>query len=808
MKNTWLLLTIPLFFFHKNVSGQSGLSVIQGIVYNTENNPAMFSTAVLMNKDSVFMNGTLIGEDGMFRFEKLNAGAYHIMVRNIEFQTYISYRITINESDIIDLGSIHLKTKTNNLEEVVIKGEKALVEVHSDKMVYNVSASVNATGNNALELLSKSPGIRVDMDNNIILQGKTGVQIYINGRPSRISGSDLANMLEGMQSENIESIEIISNPSARYDAEGTGGIINIVMKKSMATGFNGSLTGSYSKGIEPRANAGTNINYNGEKINFFSSLNYSDNNYTFNRNEIMLREDYSLTMISLRPTNKRGINFSGGMDYRINKEQTLSFDARVLVDKRISPQTSNTIIDDLSEVDPSEILIAETMDDGGSDNYNANLHYSFVPNRSSEFSADISFGIYSSTRDTKQPNWYYSMDTTLLRSIESQFSANTDIDLFSTQVDYVRRFGKASISSGGKYSYISTKNSLDFYNIEDDNPILDPDRSNNFIYLEKVAAAYIIISWKPTDKISMNAGVRFENTSSLGELISANPGPDDIVPRNYNSIFPNISISFDDKKKHALSLSYSRRINRPNYQNLNPFESKLSELSSWRGNPFLEPNYITNYQVSYSLMRKLVISNTFSITENYFARLFQTDGDKGTVISPQNMDNAIVNGLSVSYPLTVSKWWEFTAFFLYNYEDYSGGLGGYSINMEKHIQEFRMQNALKLPLKFNMELSFYATSPHVWRGATTIDGYYRIDLGLKRVFFNEKLLVQVSAWDIFETGTTYYYSSNYGGMVIDGDAFFDGRRIAVNASYKFGNQNIKKRKVKSSLDNELNRISE
>jgi iron complex outermembrane receptor protein len=808
MKNTWLLLTIPLFFFHKNVSGQSGLSVIQGIVYNTENNPAMFSTAVLMNKDSVFMNGTLIGEDGMFRFEKLNAGAYHIMVRNIEFQTYISDRITINESDIIDLGSIHLKTKTNNLEEVVIKGEKALVEVHSDKMVYNVSASVNATGNNALELLSKSPGIRVDMDNNIILQGKTGVQIYINGRPSRISGSDLANMLEGMQSENIESIEIISNPSARYDAEGTGGIINIVMKKSMATGFNGSLTGSYSKGIEPRANAGTNINYNGEKINFFSSLNYSDNNYTFNRNEIMLREDYSLTMISLRPTNKRGINFSGGMDYRINKEQTLSFDARVLVDKRISPQTSNTIIDDLSEVDPSEILIAETMDDGGSDNYNANLHYSFVPNRSSEFSADISFGIYSSTRDTKQPNWYYSMDTTLLRSIESQFSANTDIDLFSTQVDYVRRFGKASISSGGKYSYISTKNSLDFYNIEDDNPILDPDRSNNFTYLEKVAAAYIIISWKPTDKISMNAGVRFENTSSLGELISANPGPDDIVPRNYNSIFPNISISFDDKKKHALSLSYSRRINRPNYQNLNPFESKLSELSSWRGNPFLEPNYITNYQVSYSLMRKLVISNTFSITENYFARLFQTDGDKGTVISPQNMDNAIVNGLSVSYPLTVSKWWEFTAFFLYNYEDYSGGLGGYSINMEKHIQEFRMQNALKLPLKFNMELSFYATSPHVWRGATTIDGYYRIDLGLKRVFFNEKLLVQVSAWDIFETGTTYYYSSNYGGMVIDGDAFFDGRRIAVNASYKFGNQNIKKRKVKSSLDNELNRISE
>ena len=808
MKNTVLLLVLLLLLTYQNVYSQSSQSAIQGVVFNTENKPAIYSTAVLMNKDSVFMSGSLIGEDGIFRFEKLNEGEYHIMIRNIEFQTYISELITVSDNKTIDIGSIQLKVSRNNLEEVVITGEKALVEIHSDKMVYNVSASVNATGNNALELLSKSPGIRVDMDNNIILQGKTGVQIYINGRPSRISGSDLANMLEGMQSENIESIEIISNPSAKYDAEGTGGVINIIMKKSLATGFNGNITGSYSKGIKPRTNVGTSVNYNGEKIKFFSSLNLSDNNYTFNRNEVMLRENYSLDMLSLRPTHKKGINFAGGMDYKINREHTLSLDARVLIDNRISPQTSNTIIEDINEIDPSEILIAETMDEGGSENYNANLHYSFIPNKSSEFSADISFGIYSNTNDTQQPNWYYELDSTFLRSIESQYNANTDIDLFSAQVDYVRRFGKASISTGGKYSYINTNNTLLFYDVENDSSQLNTERSNNFTYLEKVAAAYLIISWSPTEKISMNAGLRVENTSSLGELISANPGPDDIVPRNYNSLFPNVSISYDDKKNHALSLSYSRRINRPNYQNLNPFVSKLSELSAWKGNPFLEPNYITNYQLSYSLKRKLVISNTYSITKNYFARLFEPDGEKGTVISPRNMDQAIVNGLSVSYPLSVSKWWEFSSFLLYNYEDYKGELGGNIITMEKHILEYRMQNNIKLPLKFSMELSFYATSPHVWRGATTIDGYYRFDLGLKRVFFNDKLLVQASAWDIFETGTTYHYSSDYGGLIIDGDAFFDGRRLSINASYKFGNQDIKKRKGKSSLDDELKRISD
>ena len=299
---------------HAGSFGQApgGSAVIKGFVFDPDNQPAEYSTVVLMNQDSVFMKGTLTAENGSFLFDGLGKGTFHIMVRNVEFNTYVSDLITLEADDVVEFEGIQLETKVTDLEEVVITGEKAMVEVRPDKMVYNVSASVNSTGNNALELLNKSPGIMVDMDNNIIVQGKSGVQIYINGRPSRISGSDLSNMLEGMRSENIESIEIITNPSAKYDAEGTAGIINIVMKKNPALGFNGNLIGSYSKGIHPQASAGTSLNYSGEKVNFFSTVNLSDSDRLQDRNEIMFREDFSMDMDSESLSNRRGLNISGG----------------------------------------------------------------------------------------------------------------------------------------------------------------------------------------------------------------------------------------------------------------------------------------------------------------------------------------------------------------------------------------------------------------------------------------------------------------------------------------------------------------
>ena len=802
------ILSILLSLFQLN-QAQVNQGIIKGYIHNPDNEPSEYSTVVLMNQDSVFMGGTLSRSDGAFLFEKVDQGMYHIMVRNVEFQTYISAPISVGQSGSVDIGTIKLDTRVTGLEEVVIRGEKALVEVHPDKMVFNVSSSVSASGNNGLELLSKSPGVLVDMDKNIILQGKSGVRIYINGRPSRLSGSDLSNMLEGMRSDNIESIEIISNPSAKYDAEGTGGIINIILKKNVAAGFNGNVIGNYSRGLYSRASAGSSLNYSGGKINLFSSVNLTDDNSIDDFIQTTLRDDYLLDMRSNAFNERRGINIAGGVDYALTSEHTISLDARVLMNQRNNNLGSRTIISDVDQVLSNEILNAEALDEMYSDNYNANLHYSFVPNRSSNFSTDFSYGYYSGRKNTTQPNSYFAANgIDLLRTVESEYDASTDIGLMSAKMDYEKRIKQLTLSTGAKYSYITTNNQLAYYNIENSTSILDPNRSNDFTYLEKVAAAYFILDAKATDKISLSAGIRVENTSSLGELVSAIPTDNDIVARNYTSYFPNVGVSYNDQKTHAISANIGRRITRPNYQDLNPFESKLSELQSWKGNPFLNPNFITNYQLTYSFKRKLVISNTYSITEGFFATIFEVVDDKASVLIPYNMEKVTNNGLSVSYPQKVADWWQFSAFFIYNYSTFGGDLEGTVIDLTSHTVNFRMQNNFKLPLGISMDVSYYGSSPWIWRGSVYVKDYHSVNIGIKRAFMNERLLLQITGGDILRTSSDYFYESNYGGMIIDGVRTFDNRRVGFSATYKFGNQKAKGRKKQSAIDDELRRIGE
>ncbi len=757
---------------------QSGQGQIKGLVYNPDQLPAEYSTVVLMNKDSVFMKGALSAEDGSFFFEDLDPENYLIMIRNVEFNTFVSEPIPLNANEVYELPPIKLETRVTGLEEVVIKGEKALVEVRADKMVYNVASSVNASGNNGLELLSKSPGVIVDLDNNITLQGKSGVRIFINGRPSRVSGSDLTNMLQGMRSDNIESIEIMSNPSVKEDAEGTGGIINIILKKNTDLGFNGNVIANFSQGVQPRSTLGTSLNYSGEKTSFFSTIALSRDEYKTDRSETITREDYFTDMDSKDVSERNGLNITAGVDHRFNSEHTLSVDAKVLINDRASNLESSTYISDLTGAQPPQQLLAETNSEGFSENYNANIHYNFVPNKSSKLTADMSFGLYANDADTYQPNAYYDIDGEEPNStVESSYNTSTGINIFSTRVDYEKSIGKYKISAGGKYAHISTDNQLAFYNIEGDSSTLDPNRSNDFSYLEQVAAAYLIFDAKLTERIVINAGLRVENTSSLGELESANPSPDDVVSRNYTSFFPNVSLSYSDQQNHAISLSIGRRISRPNYQDLNPFEQKLSEISAWRGNPFLEPSYTTNYQISYSFKRKLVISNTYSVTTNFFANIFEQDGEVGTVIIPRNMDKVTNNGLSASYPLKATKWWSFTTFLIYNHVKYSGDMEGTVVDLTADIVNFRMQNSFKLPLGITMELSGYASSPWIWRGSVHVKEYYRIDLGFKRGFLDDALLLKITGGDIFRSATAYPYNSDYGGMIVDGVITFDNQRV-------------------------------
>lgn len=783
---------------------------IQGSVFGPGEEPAMYSTILLLNIDSVLVGGTLSKEDGSYLIEKVAPGDYYIQVKNLGFETHSSNKLSISANKVYQLDRIILKPSVTQLKEATVIARKALVEIHADKMVFNVASSVNASGNNAMELISKAPGVLVDMDKNIILQGKSGVQIYINGRPTRLSGNDLTNFLESLRSENIESMEIITNPSSKYDAEGTAGIINIVLKKNSGSGFNGNATATYSQGNFSKSNLGTSLSHNGDKLSLFTTLNVADDTWQFDFNEKAYQSSYLLNKISKSANNRKALNFTGGLDYQINDKQSLSLDSRVLLNKRDYVLRSSTGIFDTTDLMNGESLKAEALDRMPSRNYIFNFNYRNELSNSSLISADISLGNYLSNKNTRQPNRYFEIPTNiLLRTLDKEYDAKTQIDLSSFKIDYDKKLKKSNLSVGSKYSYITTANQLDFYSIENGKLLFDPTKSNDFTYLEKVAAFYFIWDYHPTKKISIQTGLRLEHTSSLGELESEVPTEDNRVSRDYTDLFPNIGLSFDDQKNSVISLSYGRRITRPNYQDLNPFESRASELSAWKGNPFLKPNYIDNYQISFSFKRKLVISNTYSVTHDFFATIFEISQEKGNVLIPRNMEKSTNNGLSVSYPFHLAKWWDLSTFFNFNYETYKGDLNGTIIDLQASIYNLRLQNNLQLPGNVIMELTSYMNSPWIWRGSVKVDGFYGINLGLKKEFWNNKLLVQVTGNDIFRTQSDFYYNSNYGGMKVNGYVTFDNQRAGINLTYKFGNQKAKSRKKgKSGLDSELNRISE
>lgn len=803
----YILLILFIAFGNILLAQDNGAS-IRGVILTPENEPSQFSTAVLMNTDSVFMGGTMSEADGSFVLDKLKPGNYLVMIRNVEFQTYVTDVIEVEDNNKVSLGEIVLQTRLAEIDEVVVKGERSILEVHPDKMVFNVANSISSSGNNVIELLSKSPGVLVDMDKNITLQGKAGVKIYINGRPARLSGSDLTSMLENMQSDNIQSIEIIANPSAKYEAEGAGGIINIILKKNVASGFNGTVTGSYIRGTLPRQNGGLSLNNSGEKVNLFSTFNYTDNYWFDNFEETKQQGNYLLEMESNNINNYKGFNFTGGMDFMINSESNLGIDGRFLQNKRVGETNSETFISNEIDLLPAQLLASGVDMENSSENYNVNAHYSFVPNRSSSFTADVSYALYNFESSTVQPNTYYRAGKTeVLDNKENQFDTGTGIDLFSAKIDYEKKFTKLSFSTGAKYSYVGTSNELMYYDIVDGNRVVNDNRSNTFSYLEKITAGYAIFNYKPNEKFGLEAGLRVENTSSLGELVSAVPTNDDVVARNYTSYFPNIGISYNDQKNHSIGVSYGRRIGRPNYQDLNPFESIRSEISSWKGNPFLRPNYISNYQVNYSFKNKVFISNTYSVTRDFFATIFIVTGDKSTVLTPRNMNKVTNNGLSINYPQRVTDWWQLSSFLIYNHEKYDGDIEGTVIDLTADIYSFNLQNNLKLPFDIDMEISYYFRSPWIWRGTIYVKEFHVLNMGLKKQFFNDRLQVQITANDILHTSSDYYYNSDYGGMIINGVRKFDNRRFGINATYTFGNQKAKAaRKKQSAIDDELNRI--
>src|SRR6185436_673150 len=589
---SWLLLSESSF-------GQT--ASITGKVTGTGGDPLTGAITELRNaKDSSLAKVNVADAKGVFSFENVKAGDYFLKVTLLGYTAYKNDAFAFDAAQTKEFSEIKLNEAAVTLQQAEVSAIKPLVEVKSDKTIFNVENSINSTGSTAYELLQKAPGVVVDNNDNILLKGRGGVMVQIDGRPTHLSETELADYLKSVQSTDVESIELIANPSSKYDAEGTAGIINIKLKKNKNFGTNGSITLGYALGKYSKYNTALSLNNRSKKFNIYG--NYS-NNWGDRYNEFFLYREqnpYIFDQSSLSTRSGLSHNYKAGLDYTLNKKNNLGLMVNGNYNDIKGGQTNRNTIRDFNTNVADSILKSDQTFKNRGNNFNLNLNHHFTDTPGHDLTTDFDFGYFDGSRNTFIPNVYTLPDfTTPLTSSYFRSVTLTTINIYTLKTDYSQNLLKGKLGAGYKVSYVHTDNTFNFFNIADNIETIDNSRSNQFEYTENVNALYLNYQ-RTIKKLDFQAGVRMENTNSEGDLKTETAVDDKNVKQHYTDFFPSAGITYNMNKNNALALVYSSRIDRPNYQDLNPFEYKLDELSFRKGNPFLDPQYSNKIELSHT----------------------------------------------------------------------------------------------------------------------------------------------------------------------------------------------------------------
>lgn len=778
-------------------------SSIQGKIVDEENQPIEAVVISLINAaDKKFIKAALSNDKGLFSLEKIKNGKYQIKITSLGLKEVIR---DLNLTSSTDLGTIQMVAASEELDEVVIKTEKPMVQVLADKTVFNVQNTINAAGDSGFDLLRKAPGIIVDNNDNVIVEGKTGVLFYIDGKPSVLRGQDLTNFLKTLQSSDIESIEIITQPSSKYDAEGNAGIVNIVLKRDKSLGVNGTLGSGFTYGDFARYNNSVSFNNRNKKTSFYGTFsNRVGNSFNF----INLFRTQSNTVFDSR-TETQSYNNSNnarfGFDYYVNKKSTFGIIVSGNFNNGNSDSDSRTPITPLGNTNPDQVLVAGSNTERDVSNLYGNINYKYKDKKGYSLNVDLDYGRYTSDRTNLQPNTYFDgTETVVLSEIINFMITPITINLVTSKIDYEQNLWKGKLGLGVKYSNINTENQFDFFNRVGGNDIIDLDRTNNFEYDEQVNAAYINYQRK-FKKLSIQAGLRVEQTSSDGVLSSTQVNTDNRVKRNYTDLFPSGGLTYQANQKNSLALIYSRRIQRPNYQSLNPFEYRINELSAQKGNPFLQPQYTDNIRFSHTYKYTLTTSISYSFIRDFSAQITEPIGTDQNILIARNVANQKVVNLGVSYPTKFNKWWSvyvsvnaYRSMFEATNEDFNA--------ISRNTLSLYAQNTFKLPNKWRAEVSGWYSSPSIWGGTYETRSLGSLNLAVQKKLFNDKMTLRLAVNDVLYT-SPWQGNTRFGDLTINGDGGNDSRQFRVNLTYNFGRNEIKKaRKRNTGIDDEKERL--
>jgi len=790
---------------------------LKGIISDKESgNPMPFANVVLYKqRDTSIVDGGITNEKGEFKFTKLPYGRFYLKVQFVGYPPHKIDSIFIKpNAPAIDLGNIAIQLKSVPLDEVTITGQKSALEFNLDRKVINIDQNIAASSSTVAEIMQTIPSISVDLDGNVSLRGSSNVIILVDGRPSMLTS------LDQMPANMVESIELITNPSAKYDPDGTSGMINIILKKKRTPGYNGMF--SLNVGTGNKLNSSLNVNYRQNKLNFFLDVNtrfFEMNSYSNSTRDNSFNDSIATLIQNQVSTNNGNFNnLRGGFDYFINQKNTISFSANYNNRdmKNVSTNTYANYLEAAGNRNLTNYFEQNTVNKGPSAGNEFGLNYKKTFDKKiQELTVDLFYSKSERNSNSKLTKEFFNtnMEPANTDDFLQNILNNTTRENITGQVDYVQPIGNGGrIETGYKYSMNNNTMNYNMYQYDYSSYswLNDTLASNKFIFDEQLHSGYFIYSNTIKEKFKYQGGIRAEQSFIAGNQVTS----DEQFKRDYFNLFPSVHLAYDYSTAHSFTLSYSRRVNRPSSRVMNPFINYSDPINLSKGNPYLDPEFINAYELGYSLsFKKTVINSTifYRNTEGIVSRVMTIENNSLTTMTTYaNLNKEESYGVEFIVSQELFKWWKLNG----NYSHYRMQLYGENISPQANDNitwEVKLNSTMKFPKLFDVLASFKYESPQITTGGMSNyhfgeaggigirSAHYTIDVSMKKSILKDKGSLSLSLRDVLK--------SNKNNTVTYGDNFYsssnshrDSRILFVGFSYRINE--YRRPKVKKGIESE------
>lgn len=728
-------------------------ALLRGIITNQKGEPVPYANAALLSPEGVLLEGAVTDEAGAFSISTTKIARVKLVVSSLGYTSFSSGEFELLAGLQKDFGTLVLADEVTGLDEVTVKASRPQIIIEPDKTIVNVEGTVMAEGANALDVLGRSPGVFITTDGSINLNGRTGVTVMINDRPMYMSAADLTSFLRSMPADNIKSIEVMTSPSARFDAEGAAGVINIQLKKNTVDGVFGNvmLGGRYNGKAAP--NAGVTLNVKKGKWTSNGTINYNEDveindleigrNFQVEAGKSTFLQDSRIVERSHTPS------FTGAANYELTPTQNLGINVQASTTSSNGLNTSGTTISNPGQSNKSSFTSINDSEDQRSRLF-TNLHYDAkLDTLGGKISADLDFTVMDLGSEALLNNSYSNgLNPPTLRTDRVLTLNDMYYTIFTSKVDWIKPLkGGKVLEAGLKGSWVESDNNLDLSRGNGDAQLQPDPNSNRFIYQENVLAAYSSLKGDFSPKLSYQAGLRMEYSDVTGTSKTLNQ----VNKQEYTNLFPSVFLQHKISDAYQVVYNVNRRITRPNYRLLNPFVYYIDPLTTEKGNPSLRPQYSTNFEMDHVIKGAYQFTLGYSVTEDAFMQIFEQDEEaRSSTTFTANFDKTKNFNFQGVVPVELAKWWNTSNLVQVNYNKFKSILGTDILDISQVSYLVRTQHNFTLPKGFKMELVGIYLSPQIW-GQGEIKGFGWVDAGITKSVMKDKLSLSINGGDLFRT---------------------------------------------------------